>query len=91
MTTKIINSIRVLTPADGMWLCDRNAHISSNQVWLGIHDTPDRWEEIATEEKEKLEAEWEAEWEAEEPEPENTDQREFDALVASYKDGVNHA
>ena len=69
MTEKIINDIRVLTPASDMWLCDKNAHVASDEVWLGVHDTPDRWEEITVDEKTKLEAEWESELPSEPPTP----------------------
>ena len=52
---------RILIPADGMWLCNRNAKIISDKVYLGINADAKEWEEITAEEKEKLEAEWEAE------------------------------
>lgn len=51
---------RVLTPASGCWLCNYNAKVISDQVYLGKTANANDWVEITTEQKYLLEMEWEA-------------------------------
>lgn len=50
---------RVLTPSFGKWLCNTNARVISNKVFLGKNADQNEWAEITQEEKEQLEEEWE--------------------------------
>lgn len=49
--TKI--ELRKLTPSDGYTLFD--GETLSKEVYLGIHDSPDRWQEIPDEEAAEIE------------------------------------
>ena len=40
--------VRVLTASEGMVLT--NGEIYSTQVYLGIHDSPDNWQEVSIDE-----------------------------------------
>lgn len=61
MKVEIINNIRVLTPDDGMLLCNMTDKVISDKVYLGKNADETAWTEIDEAEKESLEAEWEQE------------------------------
>lgn len=44
------NNIRILTPADGLWIT--NGEVFSKRVYLGINADPDGWTEATQEEYE---------------------------------------
>lgn len=46
----------VITPSEGKWLTNGSTY--SQQVWLGVNDSPDNWHEI---EEKDLPEEWKAE------------------------------
>lgn len=67
-------TLRYLTPSEGMWLTQANEtenRVFSEQVILGINDSPDNWREAT--EIEKLE------WEAEEKARMEAEQAEYEA------------
>ena len=55
----------VLEADEGKYICCREDKVIGKTAYLGRNDTPDRWEEITEDEKNRLEAEWEAESDAE--------------------------
>lgn len=61
MDISTVNGIRVIIPAEGMWLYKESDRIISDKVYLGVNDTEDGWVEITEERKNELEALWEAE------------------------------
>ena len=63
MKLEVINNIRVLTPSDGMLLCNMTDRVTSDKVYLGINADESLWTEIDDAEREHLEAEWYAEYE----------------------------
>ena len=61
-------TLRYLTPSEGMWLTqayDTENRVFSEQVILGINDSPDNWREATEDEKLEYEAEEKARMEAE--------------------------
>lgn len=66
-------TLRYLTPSEGMWLTqvgDTDNRIFSDQVILGINDSPDNWREATETEKLEWEAAERARMEAEQAEHE---------------------
>lgn len=66
-------TLRYLTPSEGMWLtqaCDTDNRVFSEQVILGVNDSPDNWREATEQEKIEWEAEEKARMEAEQAEHE---------------------
>ena len=61
MNIENINNQRILTPDNGMWLCNKNVQVISDKVYLGINALESDWEEITEEEKLQLEAQWNGE------------------------------
>lgn len=61
MSIEIINNIRVVTPNAGMWLLNAKDRVISDKVYLGINADANQWQEITTEEKERLEELWNVE------------------------------
>lgn len=59
MTAETINGIRVLTPSNGMWLCNLKDKVISDKVYLGVNADETAWTEIDEAEKARLEALWE--------------------------------
>ena len=53
MTTEIRGSIRVLRPANGQKVKQKNKNIYSSEVWLGCHDSPENYMDEVEPEKEK--------------------------------------
>ena len=67
-------TLRYLTPSEGMWLTqvgETDNRVFSEQVILGVNDSPDNWREAT--EIEKLE------WEAEEKARMEAEQAEYEA------------
>lgn len=58
MTLETKNNIRILTPSEGMWLCNATDHVISDKVYLGINADETVWTEIEESEKESLESKW---------------------------------
>ena len=66
-------TLRYLTPSEGMWLTQANEtenRVFSEQVILGINDSPDNWREATETEKLEWEAAEKARMEAEQAEHE---------------------
>lgn len=66
-------TLRYLTPSEGMWLTQANetdSRIFSEQIILGVNDSPDNWREATEIEKLEWEAEEKARMEAEQAEHE---------------------
>lgn len=66
-------TLRKLTPSDGMWLTqayDTENRVFSEQVILGVNDSPDNWREATEQEKIEYEAAEKARMEAEQAEHE---------------------
>lgn len=66
-------TLRYLTPSEGMWLTQANEtenRVFSEQVILGVNDSPDNWREATDQEKLEYEAEEKARMEAEQAEHE---------------------
>ena len=82
MKLETINGIRVITPAEDMWLCNKADRITSDKVYLGINADEAMWEEITTEEKARLEALWNGE-------TTDTEATETDYINALEELGVN--
>ena len=61
MTLETINGIRVLTPSNGMWLCNSKDKVISDKVYLGVNADETAWTEIDEAEKSRLEDLWETE------------------------------
>lgn len=57
------NNIRILTPSEGMWLCNMKDRVISDKVYLGVNADESLWTEIDDSEKARLEALWESETE----------------------------
>ena len=61
-------TLRYLTPSEGMWLTqayETDNRVFSDQVILGVNDSPDNWREATEDEKLAYEAEEKARMEAE--------------------------
>jgi hypothetical protein len=61
-------TLRYLTPSEGMWLTqvsETENRVFSEQVILGVNDSPDNWREATEDEKLEWEAEEKARMEAE--------------------------
>lgn len=58
MKQETINDIRVLTPSDGMWLCNSKDKVISDKVYLGKNADETAWTEIDETERENLETQW---------------------------------
>lgn len=61
-------TLRYLTPSEGMWLTqvgETENRVFSEQVILGINDSPENWREATEDEKLAYEAEEKARMEAE--------------------------
>lgn len=61
-------TLRYLTPSEGMWLTqayNTENRVFSEQVILGVNDSPDNWREATETEKLEWEAEEKARMEAE--------------------------
>ena len=56
---------RILIPEEGHLLCNYNAKVISDKVYLGINAQEVEWVEITIEEADSIQKEWEAEIEAE--------------------------
>lgn len=52
---------KIITPTEGMWLCNKKAKTFSQKVYMALETNHSQWEEISETEKIKLEAEWETE------------------------------
>lgn len=66
-------TLRYLTPSEGMWLTqvsETENRVFSDQVILGINDSPENWREATEDEKLTYEAEEKARMEAEQAEHE---------------------
>ena len=66
-------TLRYLTPSEGMWLTqayDTENRVFSEQVILGINDSPDNWREATEQEKIEWEEAEKARMEAEQAEHE---------------------
>ena len=61
MKIETTNTQRVLTSDVDMWLCNKNAQVISEKVYLGINASESDWEEITETEKLQLEAQWNGE------------------------------
>lgn len=64
-------TLRYLTPSEGMWLTqvgETENRVFSEQIILGVNDSPDNWREAAEIEKIEYEAEEKARMEAEQAE-----------------------
>lgn len=61
MTLETINGIRVLTPSNGMWLCNSKDKVISDKVYLGVNAEETAWTEITEAEKARLDVLWETE------------------------------
>ena len=69
MKIEAINNQRILTPEDGMYLCNRKSQVISEKVYLGINASESDWEEITESEKLQLEAQWNGEPLPDSPDP----------------------
>lgn len=59
MIIQEINGQRVGTPTEqGNYLCNENAKVVSDKIFLGIEADATEWTEITEEEKTRLENEW---------------------------------
>lgn len=56
-----VKEIRVLTPEKGKFLCNHEAKVVSEKVYLGKDADPSEWVEIDEAAKEELERKWELE------------------------------
>lgn len=66
-------TLRYLTPSEGMWLTqmgETDSRIFSEQVILGVNDSPDNWREATEDEKLAYEEAEKARMEAEQAEHE---------------------
>lgn len=66
-------TLRYLTPSEGMWLTqvgETENRVFSEQIILGVNDSPDNWREATEIEKLEWEAEEKARMEAEQAEHE---------------------
>lgn len=66
-------TLRYLTPSEGMWLTqvgETENRVFSEQVILGVNDSPENWREATEQEKIEWEAEEKARMEAEQAEHE---------------------
>lgn len=55
MKIEVINNIRVITPDNGMWLCNEKQKVISDKVYLGVNANENDWHDITeAEHKEKL-------------------------------------
>lgn len=66
-------TLRYLTPSEGMWLTQANEtenRVFSEQIILGVNDSPDNWREATEQEKLEWEAAERARMEAEQAEHE---------------------
>ena len=64
-------TLRYLTPSEGMWLTQANEtenRVFSEQIILGVNDSPDNWREATEQEKLEYEAAEKARLEAEQAE-----------------------
>ena len=52
---------RILIPEEGHFLCNHNAKVVSDKVYLGINADASEWVEITAEEAETLQKQWEEE------------------------------
>jgi hypothetical protein len=57
MNIENINNQRILTPKENMWLCNKNAQVISDKVYLGKTADATDWIEITDAEKEVIEKE----------------------------------
>lgn len=83
MKLKTINGIRVITPNDGMWLCNEEQQVISDKVYLGVNANENDWHDITETEKANFEALWNAET------PTETEATEADYISALEDLGVN--
>lgn len=83
MKLETINGIRVITPNDGMWLCNEEQRVISDKVYLGVNADETMWKDIIEEEKTRLEALWSGET------PTETEATEADYISALEDLGVN--
>ena len=83
MKLETINGIRVITPAENMWLCNKADKVISDKVYLGINADETMWEEITAEEKARLETLWNGET------PTDTEATETDYINALEELGVD--
>ena len=60
------NNIRILTPSEGMWLCNMTSKVISDKVYLGKNASETEWIEIDDSEKARLETLWESQTESSE-------------------------
>lgn len=58
MTLETVNNIRILTPSEGMLLCNMTDKVISDKVYLAKAADETQWTEIAESERESLESEW---------------------------------
>ena len=58
MKLEVINNIRVLTPSEGMLLCNTTDKVLSDKVYLGKNADESTWIEVPLSDRERLEAEW---------------------------------
>lgn len=71
-------TLRYLTPSEGMWLTQASEtenRVFSEQVILGINDTPENWREATEEEK--------LEWEQAEQARMEAEQAEYEAQMSN--------
>jgi hypothetical protein len=61
MTLENTTNYRILTPSDGMWLCNETDKIISDKVYLGVNADETMWKDITEEEKARLEELWNSE------------------------------
>ena len=61
MKLETINGIRVITPAENMWLCNEEQSVISDKVYLGVNANENDWHDITEAEKANFEALWNAE------------------------------
>lgn len=51
MNIDIINGVRIIVPADNMWLYNQKEQIISDKIFLGVNANENDWIEITEEEK----------------------------------------
>lgn len=56
-----MNEQRILIPNEGNYLCNENAKVISDKVYLGINADESEWIEITEEQKQEYEKQWEEE------------------------------
>lgn len=52
------NKFKIITPDEGMWLCNKIAKTFSDKVYMAVNADHSQWSEVTDEERQELETEW---------------------------------